>query len=118
MSFLFKRQQRLTPSASFKHVFQRGIRVRHSLFSCAFVYNELTYSRIGIVIAKRNVKRAVARNRIKRIAREVFRHNSVLKEINVDLIVVAYKGADQLDNCEVRECLEILLKKLQKRLEK
>ena len=39
-----------------------------------YLENDLEYGRLGIGIAKKKIKKAVERNRIKRIAREVFRN--------------------------------------------
>ena len=39
-----------------------------------YLENDLEYGRLGIRIAKKKIKKAVERNRIKRIAREVFRN--------------------------------------------
>jgi len=36
--------------------------------------NDLSFSRIGLAIPKKNAKRAVDRNRIKRLIREIFRN--------------------------------------------
>ena len=53
-------------------------------------------SRLGIVVAKKNIRRAVRRNRIKRLVREQFRDHPF--DDTVDLVVLARSGADQLDN--------------------
>jgi len=53
--------------------------------------------RLGLVIAKKNIRLTAQRNRIKRVAREVFR---VLpdSEPSLDVILLARRGLDQLDN--------------------
>lgn len=53
-------------------------------------------SRLGLVVAKKNIRLAVRRNRIKRLVREHFRHHPLDEAI--DLVVLARSGADQLDN--------------------
>ncbi len=53
--------------------------------------------RLGLVIAKKNIRLAAQRNRIKRIAREVFR-NLPDTEPSLDVILLARRGLDQLDN--------------------
>lgn len=53
-------------------------------------------SRLGVVVAKKNIRRAVRRNRIKRLVREQFRLHPFGHA--VDLVVLARSGADQLDN--------------------
>jgi ribonuclease P protein component len=49
-------------------------RVRGRWFIVAAVANELDQSRIAVRVAKKVVKSAVARNRIRRCVREAFRH--------------------------------------------
>ena len=54
-------------------------------------------AKLGIIVAKKNIRHAVQRNRIKRLLRESFRHKrSELPEINI--VALAKKGADQLTN--------------------
>jgi len=55
--------------------------------------------RLGLVIAKKNVRLAVQRNRIKRIAREFIRKGP--EGIPLDVVVLARRGLDQLDNVEM-----------------
>ncbi len=67
-------------------------------------------SRLGVVVAKKNVRRAVRRNRIKRLVREQFRRHPFDKAI--DLVVLARSGADQMDNPSVWEELDRLWRAL------
>ena len=53
-------------------------------------------SRVGIIIAKKKIRRAVRRNQIKRMVREQFRGNIFEKPI--DLVVLVRSGAEQMDN--------------------
>lgn len=53
--------------------------------------------RLGLVIAKKNIRHAVQRNRVKRIARETFRHQQD-NLAGIDAIVLARRDLDQLDN--------------------
>jgi len=53
--------------------------------------------RLGLVIAKKNIRLAVQRNRLKRLIRETFR----LKQeelAGLDIIVLARRGMDEQDN--------------------
>lgn len=53
--------------------------------------NSRPLARLGIVVAKRNVKLAVARNRIKRLVRETFRQQQ--QRLNgLDIVVVIKKN--------------------------
>ena len=67
-------------------------------------------SRLGVVVAKKAIRRAVRRNRIKRLVREKFRHHPFDKAI--DLVVLARSGADQMDNPSVWNELDRLWRAL------
>lgn len=55
--------------------------------------------RLGLVIAKKNVRQAVQRNRIKRIAREFLR--KLPDGIPLDVVLLARHGLDQMDNSQL-----------------
>ncbi len=68
-------------------------------------------NRIGFVVSKRVDKRAVMRNRVRRLLREAYRQNkSTLKE-GRDLVVVAKEGAGELGFREIQETLLRLFRK-------
>lgn len=50
--------------------------------------NSLGYSRLGISVGKRKVRRATDRNHLKRLIREAFRLNKAVLPVGVDLVVV------------------------------
>lgn len=54
-------------------------------------------ARLGMVVAKKHVKLATQRNRIKRTIRESFRHQQDALP-NVDIVVLVRKGAAAKDN--------------------
>lgn len=60
--------------------------------------------RLGLVIAKKNVRLAAQRNRIKRIAREFFR--KVPDGTPMDVVILARRGIDQLDNAELAALMQ------------
>jgi|TARA_B110000971_G_scaffold179107_1_gene185292 ribonuclease P protein component len=77
--------------------------------------NGLPTPRIGLVIAKKNVSKAVHRNRIKRLIRQSFRtQKSTLDKL--DLVVLARKDADKLENQAIAIQLTQLWKDLAKKL--
>ncbi|MDG0991798.1 MAG: ribonuclease P protein component [Luminiphilus sp.] len=69
-----------------------------------------SHSRLGLVIAKKNVRLAVQRNRIKRIAREYFRCNPL--QHPRDLVFLAKKNLADLSNAELKILLSTLWKKI------
>ena len=71
--------------------------------------------RLGLVIAKKNVRLAVQRNRIKRIAREFFR-NLPESESPMDVVLLTRRGIDQLENHELSTILQQQWQKLTRHL--
>jgi ribonuclease P protein component len=73
--------------------------------------NNLSYPRLAVTITKKNIRTAVARNRIKRIIKESFRlHQNIIQ--GFDVIVKVYKEAGLLTNKEISQCLKKLWEKL------
>jgi ribonuclease P protein component len=68
-------------------------------------------------IAKKNVRLSVQRNRVKRNIRETFRHYQHPLQ-GSDVLVLARRGLDQLDNKEMQEICNQLWHQLEKRAEK
>ena len=67
------KKMRLDNSLDFLNCFLKGKRTYTHAFMIQYLENDLEHGRLGIRIAKKKIKKAVERNRIKRIAREVFR---------------------------------------------
>lgn len=106
--FGFPKTSRLLNAADYKAVFSNAqfkVSCRHFLVLAN--RNSRSSARLGLVIAKKNVALAMQRNRIKRQFRNTFRHNRELLD-KLDLVVLARKGADKLDNKELKEIIDSL----------
>ena len=72
--FLFQKHQRLISKSDFQHVFDNAkLKVGLGEVLILAVSNNNGYSRLGVVVPKKNVRQAHDRNRIKRCFRESFR---------------------------------------------
>jgi len=67
--------------------------------------NDLDYPRLGLVVARKNVRLAVRRNRIKRVVRETFRQEQP-RLGGIDIVFLARKEIDTLSD----EALYLLLR--------
>lgn len=76
------------------------MRASHKHFLILARPTENAQSRLGLVIAKKHIRLATRRNRIKRLIRETFRHQQPTLG-NIDVIVLARKGMDELDNAQL-----------------
>lgn len=112
---LFRREQRLLNAVDFQQVFDNAkLKVSTRELLILGAANSLGHSRIGFIIAKKNIRTAVHRNRIRRIIREYFRlHCNELSDQNAaDLVIMARKGFDQLPNSEINSTFSSLWNKL------
>ena len=67
--------------------------------------NKLNHARLGLAISKKQLPRAVDRNRIKRLVRESFRqHQEQLA--GLDCVVMARSAVSTLSNAVIFETLE------------
>ena len=101
----FPRPNRLNTSADFARVFKRAQRSNDRYFTVLYRRNNLGYPRLGLAIAKKRVRRAVARNRLKRIIRDSFRHakNQLL---GVDIVIMARDQSEPAGNRDLFVSLE------------
>ena len=94
----FCRKDRLPDAGAFSRVFNStSARASHKNLLLLAVPNGLGHHRLGIIVAKKHVRLAVQRNRFKRVVREFFRTGEDCVE-GLDVIVMARKGVDTLDN--------------------
>ena len=102
----FSRQQRLLCASDYKAVFDSAtFRVSHKYFLLLARLNVGPRSRLGLVVAKKNLRRSVDRNRIKRVARNTFRTNPV-KDLNIDVIFLSRRGINDLSASKQNQVLQ------------
>lgn len=113
-SFAYTRESRLLTPSQFSKVFEKAIPASSPTITLLARHNQLSLPRLGITVPKKKVKLAVHRNRIKRCIRESFRLRAD-KLPNVDIIVIAKHGINDLDNSQLHAQLETLWKRISKR---
>lgn len=105
------RQARLRSAADFAALRQTSGRFGGRCFSVRYRPNGLPEARLGMAISKRVSKRAVDRNRIKRLIRESFRR--IRHELpEVDMVLMARDNAVALPGPELLAELDALWRKL------
>ena len=107
----FPTTARLSTPGHYQSVFDGpAYKVSSRAFLLLAQVTEAESSRLGIIVAKKHIRRASHRNRIKRLVREHFRLTGL--SVPLDLVVLARAAADQMDNARVREDLSVLWSKL------
>ena len=87
----FPRQARLTRARDFERALrQPDFRLSAGPLRLNTVFNRMHTARLGLIVGRKSVSRATARNRIKRVIRERFRRvRSELASVDVVVRVVA-----------------------------
>ncbi|CAM3063525.1 ribonuclease P protein component [Acinetobacter celticus] len=108
----FSTDVRIHCAADYKSVFDGALfKVHQPHFLFLAKYTEQPNSRLGIVVAKKKVRRAHERNRVKRLARESFRlHQQQLDQL--DIVVMPKNGIDAIPNAELHQQLQFAWQKL------
>jgi ribonuclease P protein component len=113
MSLRFLPKQHIRQLAEFKQVYALRKRFPGRFYVLYYRLNQLDCPRLGVVASNRNVRRAVDRNRVKRVAREVFREKQHPLQ-PVDIVIVAKPEAKLASKRELRICLDKLFMQLTK----
>lgn len=100
----FPKRARLLQAAEFSRVFNKAHRSSDRQFTILAAPNDLGYPRLGLAISKKHAKRAVDRNRIKRLVRESFRLNRAILPA-ADFVVMAKPVTKTVSNQVLFEAL-------------
>ena len=121
LSFGFSAELRLLQASDFKSVFDGALYKVHQpsfmLLAVPSTNQSLSHARIGLVIAKKKIKRAHERNRVKRLARESFRLNQAELPA-LDIVLMAKADAQHLPNEVLQQELLLAWRQLTKRFQK
>lgn len=105
MQHAFPKKLRLLKQADFQRVYRNAERHGSHFLILLVAKNGLAYPRLGCSIAKKNIRKAMRRNAIKRQIRESFRKRQH-ELTGLDIIVIAPKTSNELANSELQRCLE------------
>ena len=114
----FPRHYRLLTAGDYRHVFDKAVYKVHGKGLMALATpNEVGHPRLGLVFSKKNVRRAVDRNRLKRLARESVRH-AQHRLPAVDIVLLARRGVNEVDNDTLHRQLFGMWRRLEREAEK
>ena len=107
----FSKSLRLLSPNDFKHVFERAEKFANRHWTLIVRPNQKPYPRLGLALSKKQLQRAVWRNRIKRLSREAFRQHKT--ELNgYDIVVLGRKGMQDIDSETLRKSFLHLIRKI------
>ena len=103
----YPRSLRVTRPGEYKEVFSKNqFRSGDNCWLLLAKPNNLPHNRIGLVISKKVSKKAVVRNRLKRVLRENFRQKNNTALIGFDIVVVGRSKAAVLTNQQLRDSFD------------
>ncbi|MFL9609631.1 ribonuclease P protein component [Methylobacillus sp. Pita2] len=114
-TYAFKRQAKLLKTDEFSSVFNFRKRVSGRYLVLHYRYNEMAYARLGLVVGKKIARRAVDRNYIKRVMRELFRV-SQHQLPGLDLVARPHVLFGRPQFAEIEQEFAELVAKLQRKL--
>ena len=114
LSNTLRPSNRMQQSADFDLVFKTPqAKVHHQYFLVLGRRQKSDADQLGLVVGKKNIPKAVQRNRFKRIARESHRLQIVR---NCDVVILAKKVSPGVTNRELRAAFDTALTSLKRKI--
>lgn len=110
---MLSRKNRISLDRDFKRIFRVGKKASGSFFFIKTLKNNLNYPRISIVIGKNIAKKAVKRNKIRRLLNRIIEKKLPRLDKNSDIVVIFQKNPFILEKTkkELESLLEEEVKK-------
>ncbi|QJC29722.1 ribonuclease P protein component [Enterobacteriaceae endosymbiont of Plateumaris pusilla] len=103
----FCKKKRLL-SSNFNSIFNNPYRKSNEYYTILSKKNILQYSRLGIIIPKKNIYKAYIRNKIKRIIRECFRLNQYKLPVRDFIVILIKKNIININYINIKKYLKKL----------
>lgn len=107
-SEIFPSTRRILVRSEFLRTWSCGKKIHTDFFIIVLMKKQNGPTRLGVTASKK-VGGAVQRNKVKRMVREFFRKNYVNIDSQLDISIIAKKGAAKLNYDEIYENLAKLL---------
>ena len=114
----FPRRLRLLMAGDYRQVFESAVyKVHGKGLMILAAPNTLGHPRLGLIVSKKNLRRAVDRNRLKRLARESIRYQQQHLP-GVDIVLMARRGVGDLNNEILHRQLHGMWRRLEREVRK
>ncbi|QJC31429.1 ribonuclease P protein component [Enterobacteriaceae endosymbiont of Macroplea mutica] len=111
LHFAFKKKQRLYTNKHYCHIFKHHTKYSNKYYLLLVQQNIFKYSRLGIIISKKNIVYAHMRNKHKRIIREYFRLHQHIITIMDYIMIIHNRNIIHVKQKTLQNYLNILLEK-------
>ena len=110
-NYSFPQCFRLLKASEYSRVFENPKKSVDDCFTILWRKSDLDYPRLGLAISKKNAKRAVDRNRIKRLIREGFRQERD-RLPSIDIVILSRRRTVEHSNLKIFHSLNEHLEKI------
>lgn len=109
----FGYHEKIREKKDFDNLFATGKKSVSNLFVIYACQNNLEFNRLAISI-KRHISKAVDRNRMRRIIREIFRLNkkNIFEKQKNDILIISRKNFSEYNYSQIKEELLLTCQKL------
>ncbi len=108
---MLKKENRISHEKDFDQVFKLGSSFYCKTIGIKVLNNDLGLSRLGVIVSTKVSKKAVVRNRIKRVLRDFFQKELQNIIESRDVIIITLPGIESLEKEEINAKLkEIFIK--------
>lgn len=97
LSHSFPKSLRILSPKDFEFVFAKAQKFANRHWTFIVRPNQKNYPRLGLAIAKKQLPKAVWRNRVKRLAREAFRQHALALN-GYDIVVLGRRNLQEVEN--------------------
>ncbi len=108
---MLKKEFRIRKQKDFENVFGKGFYASDRFLTLKAVENKMPFSRFGFVVSKKISKKAVERNRAKRLMSEAIRLTDEKIKPGFDVVFISRVGIVNKSMGEIKESVEKLLKR-------
>jgi ribonuclease P protein component len=112
--YSFQRELRLLNAKDYTRVFDKAFKVNNKAFTLLARKNDCNHPRLGLVIAKKNLRFAHQRNRVKRLLREGFRLDQA-HLASYDLVILTRRDIAVLSKSDIIRLRDDLLNRFKQR---
>lgn len=102
----FTGKHKLTKGVEFKRVFKKPFVSSDPCFKVLVRLNHESNSRLGMAVSRQVDKKAVGRNRIKRVVRESFRHHIFFQKACLDIVILPRRETAMMSNQQLFQSLQ------------
>jgi len=113
-SYNFQRELRLLSAKDFSRVFDKAFKVHNKAFTLLARQNSFNHPRLGLVIAKKNLKFAYQRNQVKRFLREAVRLQQYTLD-GYDIVILTRRDIAVLSKTDIIRLRDDLIERFRRK---